>query len=395
MGLYRGLLTSSIASLAGKLIPTNEDKIVFYSTPDLQDNTLYVFKYYYRHHRHDKELVWVIRDEKIGHFIKREFPEVRVVKAFTLSATKELAEAKIVFESDLLPFSPSKNQVIFQLWHGLPGKKTGYAHPKRIKDFYIYFNRWLTHFSTTSEIVTSAYITQFRIDYEKFVMTGLPRNDALMTTSRKKAISLLEDILNTDLSRYSSVILYTPTYRFNSFDFDYNANVMLLQGLLKSKKMLQFLRENNIALLIKPHKIVLREVKRLRNQEPPGVFFLENSMFIRRKAYINEIFPAVDLLITDFSSIYFDYLLTNKPVVFYVPDYKDLAIRSGFLLDYNVFAPGDKSHNIASLINSIKRNLQDDPHEEWRGFVKRAVFNVGDDGDSTQRVVKYVRKVAS
>ena len=392
MGLYRGLLTSSIASLAGKFIPTNVNKIVFYSTPDLQDNTLYVFKHYYKHHRHHKELVWIVRDENIGTLIKREFPEVKVVKAFTPTATKELAEAKVIFESDLLPFSPSSDQIIFQLWHGLPGKRTGYAHPKRIRDFYKYFNRWITHFTTTSEIVTNAYITQFRIDYEKFIMTGLPRNDAMLKTSRKKARDMLEDILNIDLSQYSSLILYAPTYRFNSFDFDYHANLSLIKGVLQSKKMLQFLHNDNIALLIKPHKIVLKEIKHLKSNEPNRIFFLENSMFIERKIYINEIFPAIDLLITDFSSIYFDYLLLNRPIIFYVPDYNELISRSGFLLDYLFFAPGDKPKDITSLISDIKQNLRDDPNKTWRDYVKRAIFNVGNDIESTKRVVKYVKK---
>ncbi|WP_232460879.1 CDP-glycerol glycerophosphotransferase family protein [Thermococcus gorgonarius] len=383
-------LASRITSLANT-IPKDENRIIFYSTPDVSDNALTLFKYVHNLNK-GHELVWLLNNPRkhVVTVLQEKYPEVKTVPLYSLQGLKELIRAKFIVTTDVLPVTPHLGQRVIQLWHGLPGKKTGYEHPLGIKDLYLYMDRWTTDFVTTSELVVGAFVRQFMINPRKFRILGQPRNDG-MFTNLKCSRELLSEILSIDVEKYDHIILYAPTYRYTSYLKDFEASVRVVKSLL-NERFAEFLQRSNTLLVIKPHKLVADAIApkiknsgniRLLTDEPLAEHFLT----------INDIMGAFDVLITDYSSIYEDYILLERPVVFYLPDRRELEAKSGFLLPYEFFAPGAKPEDVEGLISALTAYIDDPKRDlEWRKTIKSLLYEVGDDDKSSERVYKRLIK---
>ncbi len=380
------LLLSRFLSLANR-IPKDDNRITFYSTPDVGDNALALFKYV---HSLDEgyELVWVLNEKNPPalEVLKREYPNVRTVHLYSQSGLKELIRSKFIVTTDVLPITPHHDQEIIQLWHGLPGKKTGYEHPLGIRDLYLHMDRWTTDFVTTSELAIGAFVRQFMIHPRKFRLLGQPRNDGMLK-NLESSKELLSGILGIDVERYEHVLLYAPTYRYTSYMKDFEASVRAVKSLF-TRKFQESLKKENALLVIKPHKLVADALA-------SSIDKTENTVILTDKPLqsalltINDIMGAFDILITDYSSIFEDYILLDRPIVFYLPDREELERKSGFLLPYKFFAPGEKPQTVNDLVNSVNSYIED-PQKDmgWRKTVKSLLYEVGDDARSSERVYK-------
>ncbi|WP_297070270.1 CDP-glycerol glycerophosphotransferase family protein [Thermococcus sp.] len=386
------LLASRILSLAN-MLPKDENRIVFYSTPDVSDNALALFKYIHSLNG-GHELIWLLNKPNPGglNTLREQYPNTRAIPLYSPQGLKELIRAKFIVTTDVLPVTPHLGQRVIQLWHGLPGKKTGYEHPLGVKDLYLYMDRWTTDFVTTSELVTGAFARQFMINPRKFRILGQPRNDGMLT-NLKRSRELLSELLNTDVERYDRVLLYAPTYRYTSYLKDFEASVRVVKSLL-SHRFTDFLETNSALLVIKPHKLVAEAIK-AEIKDSENVKLLTNDMLTKNLLTINDVMGAFDVLITDYSSIYEDYILLERPVVFYLPDRRELEEKSGFLLPYNFFAPGEKPEDPEELMLAIKGYLNNPRKDlEWRRTIKSLLYEVGDDPRSSKRVYeKLIRGV--
>jgi len=384
------LLASQILSLANR-IPKDENRIVFYSTPDVSDNALALFKHI-QGLNEGYELVWLLnRPNPPGwKALSERYPNVRGILLYSARGLKELIRAKFVITTDVLPVTPHLDQRVIQLWHGLPGKKTGYEHPLGVRDLYLYMDRWTTDFVTTSELVVGAFVRQFMIKPNKFKILGQPRNDGMFSNLRK-AKELLSEILGTDIEDYDHVILYAPTYRYTSYLKDFDASVDVVKSLL-AREFIEFLQSTNSLLVIKPHKLVA-DVISPEIENKGNIKLLTNKPLSEHLLTINDIMGAFDVLITDYSSIYEDYLLLERPIVFYLPDRGELERKSGFLLPHKFFAPGAKPEDLKGLINALKGYIDDPTKDmEWRKTIKRLLYEVGDDDNSSERVYRKLIK---
>ena len=385
------LLLSRLLSLANR-IPKDENKVSFYSTPDISDNALAFFKYVYSLGE-GYELVWVLnkKEPPALRALKKEYPDVKTAYLYSLDGVKEFLRSKFVLTTDVLPLTPHFGQKIIQLWHGLPGKKTGYEHPLGVEDLYLYMDGWTSDFVTTSELVVGAFVRQFMINPRKFRILGQPRNDGMLK-NLKNSRDMLSEILGRDLEGYERIILYAPTYRYTSYVKDFDASVRAVKSLLR-KEFQEFLEKVNALLVIKPHKLVADAIRE-SIKSGGNTVLLTDEPLQSRMLTINDIMGAFDILITDYSSIFEDYILLNRPIVFYLPDRKELERKSGFLLPYDFFAPGDKPETVDELITSL-RTYMEDPHKdwEWRETVKSLLYEVGDDSKSSERVYNALIKV--
>ncbi|WP_297458816.1 CDP-glycerol glycerophosphotransferase family protein [Thermococcus sp.] len=382
------LLASRLLSLAS-VLPKDENRIVFYSTPDVSDNALALFRYVYGLNE-GYELVWLLNKPNSAGWnaLADAHPDVKGVPLYSAGGLKELIRAKFVVTTDVLPVTPHLGQRVIQLWHGLPGKKTGYEHPLGIGDLYLHMDRWTTDFVTTSELVVGAFVRQFMIKPKKFRILGQPRNDGMLA-NLKKARALLSAILGVDTEDYEHLLLYAPTYRYTSYLKDFDASVRVVRSVV-SRKFIEFLKGANALLVIKPHKLVADTVKP-EIGDYGNVKLLTNDMLERRLLTINDVMGAFDVLITDYSSIYEDYILLERPVVFYLPDRRELEKKSGFLLPYDFFAPGRKPENVDELITALTDYFEDPKKDlEWRKTVKNLLYEVGDDDDSSKRVYEQL-----
>jgi len=391
--LQKQLLLSRLLSLVN-YAPKDDNRIAFYSTPDISDNALALFKYMYELDE-GYELVWVLNEKNPPALkaLRTRYPDVGYVPLYSPQGLRELIRSKFVITTDVLPLTPHFGQRIIQLWHGLPGKKTGYEHPLGVKDLYLYMNRWTTDFVTTSELVIGAFVRQFMINPKKFRLLGQPRNDGMLRNAEISKF-LLSELLGIDVDKYEHVLLYAPTYRYTSYMKDFKTSVEVVRSIL-TREFQEFLKSEGTLLIVKPHKLVA-EVISNEIKENSWVKLLIDEDLQRRLFTINDIMGAFDVLITDYSSIFEDYILLNKPIVFYLPDREELEQKSGFLLPYEFFAPGDKPETIPDLIKSLKSYFNDPTRDsEWRRTVKKLLYEVGDDADSSKRVYETLIKVSN
>jgi CDP-glycerol glycerophosphotransferase (TagB/SpsB family) len=107
-----------------------------------------------------------------------------------------------------------------------------------------------------------------------------------------------------------------------------------------------------------------------------------------------EILNAIDVLITDYSSLYFDYLLLNRPIIFTPVDLDDYRLNKGFMLEpYDEWTPGDKVFDFHSLMQAMTSAIRQPALYEVERKRLSRIIHAYEDGNSTQRVVKLIKDV--
>lgn len=271
-----------------------------------------------------------------------------------------------LFESRLVAHTHSNyfsdEQLNIQLWHGFPLKTLSFMSkfPNSVKiQNNLHWNKLdaiVSYSQTYSTFINACY----GVNGDKYVITGMPRNDLLLNSNGKK---LLSEVLDVDLIG-KKIVFYMPTFRktiygqengvadkFNILDvddFDY-------------KDFDNFLRKNNILLILKYHPFHVEQAKDfLANKKVNNLYILEDNHLRDEEIDLYEVLNAADLLITDYSSIYFDYLLLERPIIFTPLDLEEYEKNRGFLLEpYDFWAPGPKCYTYGQLTEEIIKCLND------------------------------------
>jgi|TARA_Y100000310_G_scaffold344676_1_gene458722 CDP-glycerol glycerophosphotransferase (TagB/SpsB family) len=289
------------------------------------------------------------------------------------------------------PFYPLKGIKLIQLFHGQSVKAVRFGrknHKISIKESN---ERRLESKLVNYAISTSDFTTEFwdkcmEFGHNKYVVTGYPRNDSLLKVP-KNNINKWHDFIGSNNS--SKIIFYAPTWRHGRSEtkfFPFND--------FKKNKLITYLDANDFTLLLRPHKHDLSSYKNLRIL----LNDLTNSERIKLATHnefvdANSFLPFVDILITDYSSIYHDFLLLNKPLIFIPYDYDDYDYHNGFLYDYYNYLPGPSVYSFDSLIkelDDIKNN--DDNYIKKRLELRNKIHRYRD-FSSCERVSNLVESL--
>ena len=281
------------------------------------------------------------------------------------------------------------NSLKIQLWHGIPLKKIELSNPietERAKSIPHRLKNILGGRFPTYDLLisTSRYFTdqsfKSAINQKNIIESGYPRNDIFF--KELDSLNTIEsniEIINrsrTLKNEGNKIIVYCPTFR------DMNKDV-IAEKILDLKKLSDFALDNKLIFILKFHPNPdFNYVK----SEYPNIIFYENNLDVY------PLLPSTDLLITDYSSIYFDYLLLNKPIIFFPYDL-DRYITSDRELDfdYDSMTPGPKCFNQKELENEILGLLKDkkDSYSIKRQEIADLAFK-HKDGLSSERIYKYI-----
>lgn len=256
------------------------------------------------------------------------------------------------------------------LWHGVPLKRF-YAnncfsgqwslYNKEDKSASERLELWARQASfppyslliSTSTDISPIMMTAFAdlVDEGDVVATGYPRNDCLTGAfNYPKELHWLgtDATLSDQLDHWCQsrkVVLYMPTYREQE-------NTPLSDGAFDLERLEAFCKRNHIQFLMKLHPD--RSQRRYHWHHD-----FEHITWISKDVDIYPLLPQVDLLISDYSSITFDFLLLDRPVVLYAYDLEEyLASNRKLHFEYDEIAPGDVARNIVELEEAIRRNLE-------------------------------------
>ena len=367
-----------------------KDSIVFESIPPFSDNTRAVYDEMVRR-GYDKKymLVWYIDDETCA-TLKDGVPEYwNPVKRKTLKEKIRnysyfLKTKCIICCNKFLPSSGYKSitegegQLSFYLSHGSPMKsvKEYYKAPEEI-DYAL----------APAECMVEIMADDFSIDPKKFFVAGFPRNDVLT----KPPIDLRK-VLEV---RHSNIIIWYPTYRQNDTGTVITTKnaLPILHDEEKAVALNNAAKENDVLIILKPH--FRQDTSRIKDLHLSNILFIDDSLFSQKGFSSYEMLAASDALITDYSSVYFDYTLVDKPIGVIWEDIDEYREYPGFALDLDFYLKGaEKIYTIDELCAFVKDvaagvdNLQTERREI------RDLVNNSTDGKNSERVVDFIAEKA-
>ncbi len=230
--------------------------------------------------------------------------------------------------------------VLINLWHGVPLKKVAYddgyacawdSRKQRLRDAVVRVPLGNEYVVATSGTMAKIYQSAFRRPAEKVLCLGQPRNDVFFRGSRKMMFP------------GKKIILYAPTHRKEG------KTKIALEKLLDLKKLDAFCRERDYYFMVKKHFYHKGEKEEL------GHF--ERILDITAKRYDTQaLLMETDILVTDYSSIYIDYMLLNRPILFFAYDYAQyLKEDRQMYFAYDEVTPGEKVRTSEELLHALGR----------------------------------------
>ncbi len=372
-------IVTLIFSALSRLVPKNEHKILFFSVPDFSDNAKYVYdKMLESGFGETHQLIWCVYSPVHANYVIRRSREY-IYHALT---------AKYIISTHGTPAWKSKNQVSIELWHGLPLKTIGYFantdYPSTIARFSAAqrlrrFANSVNYLITTSEFERLVFSSVFLINARKILILGQPRCDALYR-SGDSGVNVLYRILGQEGIPEKRIVLYLPTFR----EYDADASRRVLEEILASEKFHRFVKDENLLFVCKPHS---HDENLFQVYNGEHICILLNADLQKTDNTIYDFLNVVDILVTDYSSVYFDFLHLNRPIVFHVPDSEDYRKRRGFIVEpFRDWAPGDISTNVDELIEALTSSLASPGRwEPKRTRIRRLAFRYAD-GLACERV---------
>ena len=306
------------------------------------------------------------------------------IETNSLSGMLEALKAGIWFTSAGLPvyiLSSKKNRDVVNLWHGVPLKKIGLLENNFNKLKRTYFRRVFSNnysiIITTSEKLVDLMARSFGVPAEKIKVLGQPRNDLLTQTINEAWVK--NNIPNIQES--NKLLLYAPTYR------EFKKTKLFPFRDFNIKSLNEFLEEEKIIIFIRLH------------QSEVDVSLFEELQKSNRIKFINEdivedimgILNLFDLLITDYSSIYIDHLIIEKPQLFIPYDLEEYIEKRGLNFDYNKYTPGPKVREFEDFKGEIKYLLNDAEYYKNERISLNNYFNKVR-SNSCEKIVKYVKE---
>ena len=224
-------------------------------------------------------------------------------------------------------------------------------------------------------------------------ITGAPRNDFLFDSDGR---GNLEKILGTSLNN-KKIVMFVPTFRkgYSKIQGSKNFNNLFGFKMFHSESFNKFLEQNNLFLVYKLHpneESHFNEYKDLISSK--FSFHLNNQVLSENNFDFYEVLNCADILITDYSGIFIDYLLLNRPIIFNPTDLEDYVNTRGFLYTpYDEWTPGHKVETQDDLINEINNVLNGiDSFANQRQLAKN-IWHQYKDNKSSYRAAKIVKEL--
>lgn len=381
-----------VGRILDKILPKDNKKIIFCSYPDYSDNAKEFFEYLYTNHKDEYNMIWLCKNPN-----SVEIP-VKKYKIQSLKGLFELLTAKYTVNTffDLEKFITSLRRINLQLWHGMPLKTIGYLE-KNIPPhmFKAYKKNKNNYFFVTSDVFKLSMVACFLMNPNNIFITGQPRTDCIL---EKRNSYKIKEFLNFD--KFSKIILFTPTYKEckrknGGRDVNHLFNNIFYMDDYSQEQFYKLLEDKNMLFIIKPHPFEEKFYRNLEKKEyfnHPNIKILYNSDMKNNNLYFYEFFQIADLMITDFSSIGIDYLLTQKPIIFLNSLAEEYNKNRGFILEdnYEIMMPGEKVYNFNQLIKAIEDAILTDSWKEQR-LKMLPLLHKYCDSNASERVYKIMK----
>lgn len=380
-------LTSVLLYAVSFLVPRDEDRWAFGCNGGnrFAENSKYLFLALANDPETPIRPVWLTRrDDLLDELRGRGY---EAYHADSLRGRYETLRAGCVF------FTHSLNDVGMEaaigsdtvnLWHGVPLKRVSlddsyYRHrmglATLIRTLLIYST--YRYIVVTADRLRSRFATAFNADESAILSLGYPRNDVLFGPIEGEDVGFDAGVLD-DLAAAGDdrdLVLYAPTWRDTGRDFVAEADIDF-------ERWNEWAHDHDATVLLKLHPATDVDL----DDSYDRVVELPSEL---------DIHPAMryaDVLVTDYSSVYFDYLLLDRPLVFFPFDEEQyLSEDRELYFDYDETTPGPKAESFEELLDHLGNAVASgDTHAADRERVRVAFFD-HTDGRSAERVVEAIQ----
>ena len=384
---------------------------VFGSPPSQKfaDNSKYLFLYVTKNHP-DITCVWLSRNTDVIEKLRQDG-----YSAYHLNSLEgilhSLRAGCVIVSASLWDVNRSliRGAKVVQLWHGTPLKRLLVSSRYRtFRNHALMFRFWQflrglivsifgferEHYDITVATSEESRTTMLSVFDElpgfrsnnNVVVTGYPRNDVLLDAEwSDDSCPYLENIKS--VVDFTFVICYLPTWRRQDNDrkrdllFDYGFDIDEVEALLTRLDAI---------LIMKVHE---RGAELALHPEHGD---RKSRIFTPSDAALPDIYPLlkrVNILITDYSSVYFDFLLLDRPIIFAPFDLHEFVGLDGqeLFYDYDEVTPGPKATDWKGVLEFVERNFQSDDYKTQRKEICQR-FNEFQDCKSSERVYNIIKK---
>lgn len=398
--LLRGVIRNSISVykrvkyLMYSLKNKTQDKLVLFESfngKSFSDSPKAIFLEMLEDIRYkDYTFVWSFNYVNKYELLFKDNHRVKLVRTNSKKYLDYLSKSKYFITNSITPegYKKKKNQICLQCWHGTPlkrlrcdikvdGSSLNSVRETKKRNKIDIGN--VDYFISPSKFATSKFISAFdlkRLNKENIIIeTGYPRNDILF-----KDVDINSIKRKFKIPKNKKVILYAPTFRDNQHKTNYGYTLDLKLDFDKFQKVFS----KDYVILFRTHYFISNQF----NFDKYKNFIIDVS----NVDDISELYLISDILITDYSSVFFDFANLKRPILFYMYDLKQYEndIR-GFYLDLNEL-PGPIVENQDELFIEIKElnNYWEKYNKKYVKFNKK--YNYLDDENSSKRVIEKIFK---
>ena len=344
MGKAKNLLFTACLEHFGQIRP--DSHIWLFSSTDNSHynyNSRYLFEYV-KENLPEITPLFVINDSELRNSLSSKYGKQYFIETENIQGIRQALSAGVWFTSAGLPAYGTglhKKRLIINLWHGVPLKKIALLDPNLKKAARIYFKKIFsenyTCILTTSHELIPLMARSFAVSEDKIKVWGQPRNDGMF---QKNDCRKILGQLFPDLPEYTKTVLYAPTFR------DYGQVQLFPFKDFDQKQLEAFLDEKNMLLFIRTH---------VAEQGSAAPYLGKRIRFLGNEQAedVTGILNIFDCLITDYSSIYIDYLLTDKPMIFLPYDRQQYLDGRGMNFDYDDVTPGPKPETFNDFLDAL------------------------------------------
>ena len=337
----------------------------------------------------DFRFVWVFREadlEKKEPLVANE--RTTVVKHHTRECWMTYGRAKYwVLNSRVASFIEKRpDQVFIQTWHGTPLKRLGFDIKKgnnvkiskeELSQHYLDNARKCDYFISPSRFCTEVFTTAFGFDQlgmeDKLIETGYPRNDDLFRWKKEDVEGFKKEL---GIPGDKKILLYAPTWRDNQYELGLGYTFDAVGHI---EKLIQALPEDYI-ILVRLHYFIANEIDLTK--------YTGKAYDFSDYEDINVLYAVADVLMTDYSSVFFDYANLHRPILFYM---YDLEMYKNEMRDFYIDLeelPGPILQTQEEVIEAISnlKEIEEKYRDKYRAFNAR--FNYLDDENASMRVIR-------
>lgn len=302
-----------VISWINKLMKHDPQRVLHYINLEWRDNTKAVFDFMERngYHKNYKSICACLDYKKyqsLGYKNVRFISKTRAILEF-------LRAGKVFYSIGHLPIEPAKDQEVLQMWHGVPYKNCDIS-----ASTHTFKRQYYTKVLSTAKHFMPILHNIFSISKEKIVIGGYPRCEALFQPSP-----------DYDLGEYKKIVLWAPTFRKSTQIGMTDVDTDMIVPVLEQKDFIEindYLKTIGVKIIIKLHPVQDLSKYNLVNMD--NFILMSHEEFINRKMDLYRFMAQCDALITDYSSIFFDYLLLDRPIGFTTDDEEKYGNNRGF-----------------------------------------------------------------